>query len=127
MSQESFSIVPFEAKRVRVESKRSFEEVRERLRREVPKTMPIEAYSAAMEKAGGLNLETFERVVQTQLGESGFMLFIEFDHSLWLPLYGIQRKVVRWVLGDPLIAITMMRHDVEAGLFAPVELLLRDW
>lgn len=38
----------------------------------------------------------------------------------------IRRKLVRWILGNPLIAITMMRHDVEAGLFAPVELLLRD-
>ena len=32
--------------------------------------------------------------------------------------------MVRWILGNPLIAITMMRHDITAGLFAPVELLL---
>ena len=28
------------------------------------------------------------------------------------------------MIGNPLIAITMLRHDVTAGLFAPVELLL---
>jgi len=30
------------------------------------------------------------------------------------------------VIGNPLIAITMLRHDVTAGLFAPVELLVTD-
>jgi len=29
-------------------------------------------------------------------------------------------------LGNPLIAITMLSHDVTAGLFAPVELLILD-
>ncbi len=33
---------------------------------------------------------------------------------------------MRVILGNPLIAITMLRHDVTAGLFAPVELLLTD-
>lgn len=39
---------------------------------------------------------------------------------------GIDRKVLRVILGNPLIAITMLRHDVTAGLFAPVEVLLID-
>ena len=52
------------------------------------------------------------------------MLFLEIDHGTWLPAFGIERKVVRWILGNPLIAITMMRHDLTAGLFAPVEFLL---
>jgi uncharacterized protein (DUF302 family) len=34
--------------------------------------------------------------------------------------------VLRVILGNPLIAITMLRHDVTAGLFAPVEVLLVD-
>jgi uncharacterized protein (DUF302 family) len=34
--------------------------------------------------------------------------------------------VLRVILGNPLIAITMLRHDVSAGLFAPVELLVTD-
>src|SRR5262249_36017840 len=33
-------------------------------------------------------------------------------------------KLARWILGNPVIAITMIRHDLEAALFAPVELLL---
>ena len=34
--------------------------------------------------------------------------------------------MLRVILGNPLIAITMLRHDVTAGLFAPVEVLLAD-
>jgi uncharacterized protein (DUF302 family) len=143
MPQNTFSIQPFEAKRVRFESTRSFDEVLLNLRklvgtarlqgvnkqeagevaREHVETLG-EAYMAAMQALGGITREHFEQVVQSQVGESGFMLFLEIDHGEWLPVFGIQRKVVRWILGNPLIAITMMRHDITAGLFAPVEVLL---
>jgi uncharacterized protein (DUF302 family) len=143
MPQNSFSIQPFEAKRVRFESTRSFDEVLLNLRKlvgtatlqEVSKLESDgvthehvetlgEEFNAAMQRLGGISREHFEQVVHSQVGESGFMLFHEIDHGEWLPVFGIQRKVVRWILGNPLIAITMMRHDLTAGLFAPVELLL---
>jgi uncharacterized protein (DUF302 family) len=54
------------------------------------------------------------------------MLFGLIDHGAWITKAGIGRKVLRVILGNPLIAITMLRHDVEAGLFAPVELLIAD-
>jgi len=38
--------------------------------------------------------------------------------------YGIDRRVLRIILGNPLIAITMLSEDLSAGLFAPVEILL---
>jgi uncharacterized protein (DUF302 family) len=62
--------------------------------------------------------------VQTYAGPSGFMLFALLDHGVWIRKAGIERNVLRVVIGNPLIAITMLRHDVTAGLFAPVELLL---
>jgi uncharacterized protein (DUF302 family) len=52
------------------------------------------------------------------------MLFFELDHGAWLEKYGISRKVRRWIFGNPVIAYTMLRHDIRASLFAPVELLL---
>jgi uncharacterized protein (DUF302 family) len=54
------------------------------------------------------------------------MLFGLFDHGAWIGKAGIERKVLRVILGNPLIAVTMLRHDVTAGLFAPVEVLLLD-
>jgi uncharacterized protein (DUF302 family) len=70
--------------------------------------------------------EAFERTVETCLGPSGFMLFATIDHGAWISKFGIRRRVLRLILGNPLIAITMIRRDLTAGLFAPVELLLTE-
>ncbi len=70
--------------------------------------------------------EAFERTVETCLGPSGFMLFATIDHGAWISKFGIPRRVLRFILGNPLIAITMIRRDLTAGLFAPVELLLTE-
>jgi hypothetical protein len=126
MSLKSFSVQEFQGKRARFKSRRTFEDVLATLRKLVPRSMPLPDYPAAMQKAGGLNREAFEKVAISQVGESGFTLFQELDHGTWLPLFGIRRKAVRWILGNPLLALTMLRYDLEAGLFAPVELLLVD-
>jgi uncharacterized protein (DUF302 family) len=70
--------------------------------------------------------ESYEREVQSRAGPSGFMLFALLDHGGWIKKAGIERKVIRVMIGNPLIAITMLRHDVTAGLFAPVELLVTE-
>ena len=121
MPQNSFFIQPYEGNRVRFESTRSFDEVLLNLRKLVGTATPPKVNK---QESGGDTREHFEQAIQSQVGESGFMLFLELDHGEWLPLFGIQRKVVRWILGNHLIAITMIRHDITAGLFAPVELLL---
>src|SRR6516164_5625907 len=124
LAESPFSIRSTQVKRVRFRSRRSFDEVLQRLHQLVPAAITPEQYRAAMMKAGGVSLESFEKVVRSQTEQSGFMLFAEFDYHQWLGLYGIQRKLARWILGNPVIAITMIRHDLEAALFAPVELLL---
>src|SRR5215813_11008753 len=115
LAESPFSIQSTQVKRVRFKSRRSFDEVLQRLHQLVPAAITPEQYPAAMMKAGGVSLESFEKVVQSQTEQSGFMLFAEFDYHQWLGL---------WIVGNPVIAITMIRHDLEAALFAPVELLL---
>ena len=39
-------------------------------------------------------------------------------------MYGVTQRVLRLIFGNPIIAFTMMRDDLTAGLFAPVEVLL---
>jgi uncharacterized protein (DUF302 family) len=68
--------------------------------------------------------ESFATEITHHLGSSEFMLMHLIDHGEWLATAGINRKALRAILGNPLIAITMLRHDLTAGLFAPVELLL---
>lgn len=122
MGANVFSIKPFGAKRVRVESTRSFEEVLFNLQKEVGKTAIPEG--SPQEQSAAPTREQFEHAIQQEVGEGDFTLFFAMDYGHWLPLYGIRRKVMRWILGNPLIAITMIQHDIMASLFAPVELLL---
>jgi uncharacterized protein (DUF302 family) len=68
--------------------------------------------------------KSFATEITRHLGSSEFMLMHLIDHGEWLQTAGINRKALRAILGNPLIAITMLRHDLTAGLFAPVELLL---
>ncbi|GAB7538227.1 DUF302 domain-containing protein [Burkholderia sp. 3C] len=71
--------------------------------------------------------DDFAQAVEAKhVGTSGFMIFAEIDHASWLRVYGYRRALTRVILGNPLIAITMMQHDMSAGLFAPVELLVSE-
>ena len=72
------------------------------------------------------NREECAEKVQQYIGDSGFMLMAQVDHGRWIEKFGIKRRLLRWIFGNPLIAITMMRHDYTAGLFLPVELLLAE-
>lgn len=117
-----FEVLDFTGKRIRHYSKLSFDQVLARLRSQVGQTVPnIEQLSTS---SG--NREEFEAKVQQYVGESGFMLFAEIAHGPWIERFGIKRRLIRWIFGNPLIAITMIRHDYTAGLFVPIELLLAE-
>src|SRR4029453_3466412 len=68
--------------------------------------------------------ESYKAEVESHVGPSGFILFAVMNHGAWIKKVQIQKKVLRVVIGNPLLAITMLRHDLTAGLFAPVELIL---
>src|SRR5271156_4930035 len=115
--------IQFEGTRVVVTTERSFDQVIASLASLVGQ-MPIEQFNELAKAAE--SREAFERVVHRFIGESGFMKFGEMNHGAWIGLFGIHRRAVRWIFGNPLIAITMIRHDVTAGLFAPVEMLITE-
>jgi uncharacterized protein (DUF302 family) len=112
----------FDGVRVRFDSTKSYEELVAALLADIgDKPVPIDEYPKAQQ-----SWEEYQRAVEPHVGPSGFMLFGLFDHGGWIPKAGVDRKVLRVILGNPLIAITMLRHDPKAGLFAPVEVLLAD-
>jgi hypothetical protein len=67
--------------------------------------------------------DTFSAEITRHLGPSDFMLMHLIDHGEWLKSAGIGRRALRAIIGNPLTAITMLRHDLTAGLFVLVELL----
>ena len=114
----------FQGIRIEVDTSVSFDEVLNRLRGLMGNTSVPQIVALAKEPI--TQAEYVQKVQERFVGQSGFMLFHEIDHGGWLQKFGINRRTVRWILGNPLIAITMLRHDVTAGLFGPVEMLLVD-
>jgi len=113
-------IIPFAGVQLRFDSTKSFDELVAALLADVgDQPVLINGIAARFE-----DWASYEHEVARYVGPSGFMLFASFDHGAWIKKAGIDRQVLRLVVGNPLIAITMLRHDVTAGLFAPVELLL---
>ena len=116
--------VEFTGVRVQVETLVSFDDVIERLRDLMGQaTVPAIVDLAKMVSS---EEEYVSEVTERFVGESGFMLFSEIDHGTWIERFGIKRKVLRGILGNPLIAITMIRHDIAASLFVPIEILLAE-
>ena len=121
MSGISPTIRSFNAQRVQYQTARCFDDVLSSLRKHVGHKTISEVIQQG---AGGATQEEFEKRVEAFAGDSGFILFLEVKHSEWLPTFGINQKVTRWIFGNPIIAYTMIRHDITAALFAPVEMLL---
>jgi hypothetical protein len=64
--------------------------------------------------------------VSAMVGKSGFMRFARFDHGQILSLLGEHAVGVRFLIGHPLIAASMTRHAIGAGLYAPLSLLIAE-
>jgi uncharacterized protein (DUF302 family) len=66
----------------------------------------------------------FERRVRETLGPSDFTRFLTVDHGEWLTFLGRPAKARMYTIGNPLIAITMLQHDIAAGLNVPVRVMI---
>jgi uncharacterized protein (DUF302 family) len=110
----------FTGVRLRFDSSKNFDELVDALLSDVgEKPVMIDDIAINFE-----SWDAYQEKVDSYVGPSGFMLFGLLNHGGWIKKVGIERKALRVIIGNPLIAITMLRHDVTAGLFAPVELLL---
>jgi uncharacterized protein (DUF302 family) len=112
--------IPFNGVRLRFDSKKRFDELVSALLADVgEKPLMIDDLPAKFE-----SWESYKAEVESHVGPSGFILFALMNHGAWIKKVQIRKKVLRVVIGNPLLAITMLRHDLTAGLFAPVELIL---
>ncbi|HLX45299.1 MAG TPA: DUF302 domain-containing protein [Bryobacteraceae bacterium] len=73
--------------------------------------------------ASAKDLGEFEKLVQEREGSSGFMRFLTIDHG-WMSRYGSKARSRMYTLGNPLIAQTMLRHSIAAGLNVPIRLFI---
>src|SRR5450631_2184338 len=91
-------------------------------------TRTLEQFLGRFESDFLKEVATDPRAVEERLkkaaGEEGLMLFEVQDHGGILNLFGTPKKGKQYVLGNPLIAATMTRHDIRAGLYAPLRLFV---
>jgi uncharacterized protein (DUF302 family) len=66
----------------------------------------------------------FEARVRDREGSSGFMRFLTVDHGRWLSRIGVVAKARMYTIGNPLIAQTMIKHDLGVGLNVPIRLMI---
>src|SRR5258708_5984816 len=101
---------------------------------------PFEAVIAALKAGvGRLDLTEFakaskspspftelEAVINREMGKTGLMLFLEFDHGAVLRKeMGLDKpKIVRLEIGNPLVMKEMAKHIPDAGSYAPVTALV---
>ena len=66
--------------------------------------------------------DQYAQAVQPFIGSSGFTVFAEFDHGLWISMFFKPLKAKLYVLGNPLFAKDMLTRDAAAGLYVPTRL-----
>jgi uncharacterized protein (DUF302 family) len=110
----------FTVDHVRLESDKPFEDVARAFERQLGRFDP----DVAKPLIAGGDIEEARARIEAMSGPSGFMLFGTNDHGALLRLAGQNRKAVQYVVGNPLFALRMTQHDIRAGLYAPLRVLL---
>lgn len=101
---------------VTIRSTKSFEDVRAKLEHSVPKLNP---------EITSLMASGDAKQLQEKL-EAGpeIAIFLSRDHGSLLRITGRARKAVQYDIGNPLTASRMTRHQLAAGLYAPLRVVL---
>jgi uncharacterized protein (DUF302 family) len=102
-------------------SSRSFEEVVSAFESAVGSVEDI-GFPALL--AATKSAEEFESQVKSRESTSGFMRFLTVDHGSWMARVGLNARARMYTIGNPLIARTMLEHDIAAGLNVPVRLMI---
>ena len=116
-------ITKMEIERFTVVSARPFDEVIATIKTLIGHPNMAEFWKSTQEAKSADELDT---AVQRVLGRTGLMLFVEFDHGM-IVRKGTERhdsKIIRLVMGNPLIMKEMAKHVPDAGSYAPVTVLV---
>jgi uncharacterized protein (DUF302 family) len=80
----------------------------------------------AAKVAAATTFEEMQNVINESVGEIGLMEFMRLDHGAILAKAGVDcdPKIVRVIMGNPLIMQSMARLVPDAGSYAPVTVLV---
>ena len=108
-----------EMERFTVISARPFDEIVAAIKASIGNPNMAEFVKSTQEAKSATDLEV---AIQPVLGRTGLMLFVEFDQGMILRK-GTDRhgsRMIRLVVGNPLIMKEMAKHVPDAGSYAPV-------
>jgi uncharacterized protein (DUF302 family) len=57
-------------------------------------------------------------------GDAGLVIFSVATHGGWLQILSGNRNAVQYVIGNVLVSTQMTRHELAAGLYAPLRIML---
>src|SRR5271163_261251 len=116
-------ITKLQIERISVTSSRPFDSVVEALRASVGRLDLVE-FSKTSKSAS--TFSELEKVIGRDMGKTGLMLFLELDHGAVLRKEtGLgQPRMIRFVIGNPLVMKEMVKHVPDAGTYAPVTVLV---
>jgi len=112
-----------EIERLSVTSSKPFDVVVAALKAAIGHPDMVEFFKATN---GARTFSELESAVHDGLGRTGLMMFMEFDHGAILRKEtGLDTpKIMRFVIGNPLIMKEMAKHVSDAGSYAPVTILV---
>jgi uncharacterized protein (DUF302 family) len=64
------------------------------------------------------------QITEALAGTSGFTILAKLNLGGLLSLTGKPKKVAQYALGNPLLAVQMIEHAPEVGLYAPLRLVV---
>jgi uncharacterized protein (DUF302 family) len=114
------SVTRFTVDHVRVVADKPFDTVSKSFEQQLGQFDP-EVYKSL---TAGEDAEKVRSKIEAMVGPSGFMIFKIGDHGALLRLAGQKKKALQYLLGNPLFAVQMTRHDIRASLYAPLRVLI---
>jgi uncharacterized protein (DUF302 family) len=121
MSQASMSKVSVTSRtipveHIRISSQQPFAEVRRKLEDSVPQLDP--SIAEALSRGDQKRAQDYD-----QNGPK-LSIFLAREHGALLQIAGGKRNAVQYEIGNPLTATKMTRHQLPAGLYAPLRVVL---
>jgi uncharacterized protein (DUF302 family) len=112
-----------EVERFSLTSSRSFDDVLAAINNAVGHPEMAKFWSSTQQAR---TVSELENSIQKALGRTGLMSFVQFDHgAIVRKATGREKpRMVRLVIGNPLIMQEMAKHVPDAGSYAPVTVLV---
>lgn len=118
MSNTAPSTRSISVEHVTIGSNKPFEDVRAKLETLVPR---IDDGIFTLLQYG-----ESERARQELEASAPLSIFGQRNHGALLSIAGLERRALQYDIGNPLTASKMTRHQLSAGLYAPIRVLLRE-